>query len=79
MKTFYIQTLGCKVNQYESDGIASGLEERGWTKGGKNADVVIINTCAVTSKAAMQSRQAIRKIIRENFMATVVLPKCLMP
>ncbi|MCM2283929.1 MAG: tRNA (N(6)-L-threonylcarbamoyladenosine(37)-C(2))-methylthiotransferase MtaB [Desulfobacula sp.] len=76
MKTFFIQTLGCKVNQYESDGIASGLEERGWTKGEKNADVVIVNTCAVTSRAAMQSRQAIRKIIRENPEAKVIVTGC---
>ena len=76
MKTFFIQTLGCKVNQYESDGIASGLEERGWTKGEKNADVVIVNTCAVTSRAAMQSRQAIRKIIRENPDAKVIVTGC---
>lgn len=76
MKTFFIQTLGCKVNQYESDGIASGLEEKGWTKGEKNADVVIVNTCAVTSKAAMQSRQAIRRLIRENPNAKVIVTGC---
>ncbi len=78
MKTFFIQTLGCKVNQYESDGIASSLEEKGWIKdkGGKNADVVIINTCAVTSKAGMQSRQAIRKFIRENPNAKVIVTGC---
>jgi len=78
MKTFFIQTLGCKVNQYESDGIASSLEEKGWVygKGGSNTDVVIINTCAVTSKAGMQSRQAIRKIIRENPNAEVIVTGC---
>ncbi|MBU1340287.1 MAG: tRNA (N(6)-L-threonylcarbamoyladenosine(37)-C(2))-methylthiotransferase MtaB [Proteobacteria bacterium] len=78
MKKFYIQTLGCKVNQYESDGIAQGLENQGWTKGEKKqgADVFIINTCAVTSKASMQSRQAIRKIIRENPEAKVIVTGC---
>ena len=78
MKKFYIQTLGCKVNQYESDGIATSLEEQGWTKGNKNkgTDVFIINTCAVTSKAGMQSRQAIRKILRENPDARVVVTGC---
>ena len=66
MKKFYIKTLGCKVNQYESDGIGLTLEKKGWAKGKKNdsCNVFIINTCAVTSKASMQSRQAIRKIIR---------------
>jgi threonylcarbamoyladenosine tRNA methylthiotransferase MtaB len=78
MKKFYIQTLGCKVNQYESDGISANLEEQGWTKENhkKGADVFIINTCAVTSKAAMQSRQAIRKIIRENPDARVIVTGC---
>ncbi|OGR41777.1 MAG: tRNA (N(6)-L-threonylcarbamoyladenosine(37)-C(2))-methylthiotransferase MtaB [Desulfobacula sp. RIFOXYB2_FULL_45_6] len=78
MKTFFIQTLGCKVNQYESDGIAASLEEKGWIKGKKGniADVVIVNTCAVTSKAGMQSRQAIRKIIRENPKAKVIVTGC---
>ncbi|NOX34607.1 MAG: tRNA (N(6)-L-threonylcarbamoyladenosine(37)-C(2))-methylthiotransferase MtaB, partial [Deltaproteobacteria bacterium] len=78
MKKFYIETLGCKVNQYESDGIAFGLEKQGWVKGKKNkkADVFIINTCAVTSKASMQSRQVIRKIIRENPDAKVIVTGC---
>lgn len=78
MKKFYIQTLGCKVNQYESDGIASDLEKQGWVKGqkSKESDVFIVNTCAVTSKASMQSRQAVRKIIRENPNATVIVTGC---
>ena len=78
MKKFYIQTLGCKVNQYESDGIATSLEEQGWKKGAKNkdTDVFIINTCAVTSKASMQSRQAIRKILRENPEAKIIVTGC---
>jgi threonylcarbamoyladenosine tRNA methylthiotransferase MtaB len=78
MKKFFIQTLGCKVNQYESDGIGSGLEKKGWQKGRKNepCDVFIINTCSVTSKAGMQSRQAIRKIKRENPHAQVIVTGC---
>ena len=78
VKKFYIQTLGCKVNQYESDGIGSGLEKKGWIQGTKNepCDVFIVNTCAVTSKAGMQSRQAIRKIIRENPDAKVIVTGC---
>ena len=78
MKKFYIETLGCKVNQYESDGIALSLEKQGWIKGSKKqkADVFIINTCAVTSKASMQSRQTIRKIIRENPDAKVIVTGC---
>jgi threonylcarbamoyladenosine tRNA methylthiotransferase MtaB len=75
---FYIETLGCKVNQYESDGIAACLEEKGLVRGEKNSsvDLCIINTCAVTSKAGMQSRQAIRKIIRDNPAARIIVTGC---
>ena len=67
-KTFKIITLGCKVNQYESAFIEESLTHAGWQpeKHGKAPDVVVINTCIVTHKAAHQSRQAIRKAIREN-------------
>ncbi|WDP88780.1 MAG: tRNA (N(6)-L-threonylcarbamoyladenosine(37)-C(2))-methylthiotransferase MtaB [Desulfobacter sp.] len=77
-KTFYIETLGCKVNKYESDGIAAGLEDRGLVRGKKGckADICIINTCAVTSKAGMQSRQAIRRLIRENPGAKIMVTGC---
>lgn len=78
MKTYFIQTLGCKVNRYESDGIAGNLQQKGWVKSKdkSGADVYIVNTCAVTSKAGMQSRQAIRKIIRENPDAKVIVTGC---
>lgn len=78
MKTFYIKTLGCKVNQYESDGIAAGLEDNGLirAKKGRSCDVCIINTCAVTSKAAMQSRQAVRKLARDNPAAKIIVTGC---
>lgn len=78
MKTFYITTLGCKVNQYESDGIAAELISGGWRreKSAKEAEICIINTCAVTSRAAMQSRQQIRSIIRANPAARVVVTGC---
>ena len=78
MKTYYIKTLGCKVNQYESDGIAAGLEQHGLirAKNGRAADVCIINTCAVTAKAAMQSRQAVRKLRRDNPDAKIYVTGC---
>jgi len=77
-KTFYIESLGCKVNQYESDAIAAQLEAHGFSRADKGspADVCIINTCAVTSRAGMQSRQETRKLIRENPDATVIVTGC---
>lgn len=78
MKFYKITTLGCKVNQYESDDLAGGLEADGWKKARKNSeiDLCIVNTCAVTGKAAMQSRQAIRKAVRDYPAARIVAAGC---
>ncbi len=78
MKTFYIKTLGCKVNQYESDGVAARLEDKGMIRAEKatSCDVCIINTCAVTSRAGMQSRQAVRKLARDNPGARIIVTGC---
>ena len=67
-KIFKIITLGCKVNQYESAYFNEALIRAGWRMAARNepADAVIVNTCIVTQRAAHQSRQAIRKAIREN-------------
>ncbi len=77
-KTFKIFTLGCKVNQWESAYIASSLEDMGWKPTSLDAPctLAIVNTCIVTQKAAHQSRQAIRKMIRENPNAMVVVTGC---
>jgi len=78
MKLFYITTLGCKVNQYESDGIASELMAHGWTATHQceKADVCILNTCAVTARATRQSRQETRSIIRSNPRAKIIVTGC---
>ncbi|MBC8418845.1 MAG: tRNA (N(6)-L-threonylcarbamoyladenosine(37)-C(2))-methylthiotransferase MtaB [Desulfobacteraceae bacterium] len=67
-KSFKVITLGCKVNQYESAYLNEALTGAGWRRADKEetGDVVIVNTCIVTQRAAHQSRQAIRKAIREN-------------
>ena len=59
MKSFTITTLGCKVNRYESEGISEQLLNQGWQAIDRSimADLCIINTCTVTQRAAMQSRQ----------------------
>jgi threonylcarbamoyladenosine tRNA methylthiotransferase MtaB len=78
MPTFKINTLGCKVNQSESEAIASQLESDDWVLAGNNgaAEVTIINTCTVTQKASMQSRQAVRRAIRANPNARIVVTGC---
>ena len=75
---FTISTLGCKVNQYESDAIAQSLKTVGCIllHGEENADLCIINTCTVTHKAAMQSRQSIRQAIRNNPGARIIVTGC---
>ena len=65
---YIISTLGCKVNQYETQAIESILCSRGHIKTNENetADVVIVNTCAVTSESERKCRQEIRKLKEEN-------------
>jgi threonylcarbamoyladenosine tRNA methylthiotransferase MtaB len=77
-KTFKIVTLGCKVNQYESGYLEESLLGAGWSQVSKQerADLTVINTCIVTQRASYQSRQAIRKVIRENPGGTVAAVGC---
>ncbi len=65
MRTFSIETLGCKVNQYESEQIATLLRRRGLVHvDSALADLRIVNTCSVTVQAASKSRQSLRRMIR---------------
>lgn len=75
-KTFKVFTLGCKVNQYESFSIIDSLENMSIKERSYNADLVIVNTCAVTHVACHQSRQVIARSIRENPSATVIITGC---
>ncbi len=78
MKKIAIATLGCKVNQYESASFRSSLEEAGceMVPFTKPADVYIINTCSVTGRAGQQSRQLIRKAVRINPEARLIVTGC---
>ncbi len=76
-KLYYIITLGCKVNQCESTAIGRRLDQYGWSLADpEKADVCVINTCAVTAKAAMQSRQAIRRAARTMPGAKIIVTGC---
>jgi threonylcarbamoyladenosine tRNA methylthiotransferase MtaB len=72
MRTFCIQTLGCKVNQYESEQIATLLRRRGLVRAAdaRTADLRIINTCSVTIQAASKSRQTVRRLTRLPVLQT---------
>jgi len=70
---FTIVTLGCKVNHYESEALACRLLEDGWVPGDDpDGALCIINTCTVTGRAAMQSRQAVRRAARQGARCIVV-------
>ena len=64
LKTFSIQTLGCRVNHYESDQLATLLRARGLTEVPAGGDLRIVNTCSVTVQAASKSRQTVRRAVR---------------
>ncbi|MCJ7663636.1 MAG: tRNA (N(6)-L-threonylcarbamoyladenosine(37)-C(2))-methylthiotransferase MtaB, partial [Desulfobacterales bacterium] len=59
-------TLGCKVNQFESEAIAEAMEQEGWelVPFGPGADCAVVNTCVVTARAQADSRRWIRRARR---------------
>jgi threonylcarbamoyladenosine tRNA methylthiotransferase MtaB len=71
-----VLTLGCRVNQSESDIIEGNLKKLGWSKVGlsESPDYCVINTCTVTAKSDYQSRQLIRKAVRSG--AKVIVTGC---
>lgn len=73
-----IKTLGCRQNQSESDALEESLRRDGYTAVGPDdaADLFIINTCSVTNEADADSRQAIRRAVRRNPSARVVVTGC---
>ena len=75
---YIIATLGCKVNQYESEAMEQLLQSHGHTPcaEGETADAVIVNTCAVTAEGARKVRQTVRRLQRENPGALTALCGC---
>ena len=75
---YIIATLGCKVNQYESEAMEQLLQSHGHTPcaEGESADAVIVNTCAVTAEGARKARQTVRRLRRENPDALTALCGC---
>ena len=78
-RTAGIYTLGCKVNQYESQAIAEALEARGFDIISPTAvcDAYIINTCTVTAESDRKARQFIRRAISKNPDAVVIVTGCM--
>lgn len=64
---YAILTLGCKVNQFETQAMERMLRARGHVPAAAGeADVVIVNSCAVTAESGRKSRQALRRMLSEN-------------
>lgn len=72
-------TLGCKVNQYESQAMAQSLEKQGYiiVDSSKDADIYIINSCTVTAESDRKTRQAVRKFKKLHPESIVVLTGCM--
>ncbi len=78
METCAFITLGCKVNQYETQAIRESLTARGFVEADPEqaADLYVINTCTFTSASDEKSRQHIKRVKRKNPSATVVVTGC---
>lgn len=73
-----VKTLGCKVNQYESEMIKEQFQKRGYSLAGENdeADVFVVNTCSVTNLSDRKARQMIRLAKKQNPNAVMVVTGC---
>jgi threonylcarbamoyladenosine tRNA methylthiotransferase MtaB len=71
-------TLGCKVNQYETQYVKEALENHGYREAaaGEAADLCIVNTCTVTLEGDAKSRQAVRRLHQRNPRAAIVVMGC---
>ena len=76
MKVKFI-TLGCKVNQYETQALREQFARAGFESTEEKADIYVINTCTVTATADRKSKEAILRAKRENISAKVVACGCM--
>ncbi len=70
---YRLVTLGCKVNQYESQQFRELVESFGLVPGGDDLSLAVVNTCAVTSEAGRKNRQAIRRLARNGKTPVIVV------
>ncbi|MDR2633176.1 MAG: tRNA (N(6)-L-threonylcarbamoyladenosine(37)-C(2))-methylthiotransferase MtaB [Treponema sp.] len=82
MLSVSLYTLGCKLNQLESEAIAHAFKMQGfrilpWDEAlGEGADIFVFNTCTVTSKAEQKARRLIRKALRDHPQALLMVSGC---
>src|SRR5438874_12790685 len=77
-RTCRLATLGCKVNQYETQYVKEALEANGYSEASENAsaDLCIVNTCTVTMEGDAKSRQLVRRLHQANPGAAIVVMGC---
>ena len=78
MKKISFVTLGCKTNQFESAAMTEAARKEGYrvVSAGEAADICVINTCTVTARTDAESRRLIRRALRENPAARIVVTGC---
>jgi threonylcarbamoyladenosine tRNA methylthiotransferase MtaB len=77
-RTCRLVTLGCKVNQYETQYVKEALEASGYAEAadGRPADLCVVNTCTVTAEGDAKSRQLVRRLHQANPHAAIVVMGC---
>lgn len=78
VERFFIKNFGCRASQADGAAIEAGLAAKGFTASGEpaDADLIVLNTCTVTSTADEEVRQVIRRIHRETPHARIVVTGC---
>ncbi|AFS69903.1 tRNA (N(6)-L-threonylcarbamoyladenosine(37)-C(2))-methylthiotransferase MtaB [Exiguobacterium antarcticum] len=78
MATVALQTLGCKVNHYETEAVWQLFKDAGYGRVdfANHADVYVVNTCTVTNTGDKKSRQVIRRAIRQNPDSVICVTGC---
>ena len=78
-KTVAFHTLGCKVNQYDTQAMRERFEQAGYrtTEFDEQADIYVVNTCTVTGTGDKKSMQIIRRCHRQNPLVQIVVTGCL--
>lgn len=78
MQNVFFHTFGCRVNQYETESMRQKLANIGYavTSDYRDSDLCVINSCSVTAEADRKCRQFVRRVLRENAKARVLVTGC---
>lgn len=78
MQRFHVSTLGCKINQYESEALGEAWRAKGLAEAEapEDAQVLLVNSCAVTGRAVSDLRATVRRLRKQNPAARIVVTGC---